>query len=119
MRKEPAEKYDVIVVDVFNSGSIPVHMATIDAIRGYQRVLKPKGVIFFHVSNLFVNLVPVRHANAKSLNLFSRWKQGRFQEPPAIESSLWVAITADAFSNSILKSRFNGQITRAPQTVKP
>jgi spermidine synthase len=49
-------RYDLIVVDVFSSDAIPVHLLTSEAFRGYIDRLAPKGRILFHTSNLYFNL---------------------------------------------------------------
>jgi hypothetical protein len=51
--------YDLLVVDTFNSGAIPVHLLTKDAFDIYLRRLQPDGVLALHISNLHLNLQPV------------------------------------------------------------
>jgi len=46
-------------VDAFSSDSIPVHLITKEALGVYLRHVKPDGIVAFHVSNRFLNLVPV------------------------------------------------------------
>ena len=42
LRKAEKDQYDVLVIDVFSSGSIPVHLVTQEAIAEYFTVLKKK-----------------------------------------------------------------------------
>jgi hypothetical protein len=49
-------RYDLIVVDVFSSDAIPVHLLTSEAFRVYAERLAPQGRILFHTSNLYFNL---------------------------------------------------------------
>jgi len=51
--------FDLLVVDTFNSGAIPVHLLTREAFDVYLRRLKPDGVLALHISNLHLNLQPV------------------------------------------------------------
>jgi hypothetical protein len=58
MERDPPQKFDLISVDAFSSGSIPIHLLTREALRAYQRHLAPGGVIVYNVTNRFVNLAP-------------------------------------------------------------
>jgi SAM-dependent methyltransferase len=51
LEKEPANTYDLLVIDAFSSDSVPTHLLTAEALRGYLRVLKPDGVVLLHLSN--------------------------------------------------------------------
>jgi hypothetical protein len=55
---------DVIAVDAFSGDSIPLHLMTSEAVDAYLARLKPDGIIAFHVSNKFINLVPVLRKTA-------------------------------------------------------
>jgi len=65
LEREPAQNFDVLVIDAFSSDAIPVHLITAEALGIYQRHMKPGGVIAFHVTNRFLNLVPVVEALAR------------------------------------------------------
>ena len=54
----------MLVIDAFSSDAIPVHLITAEALGIYRRHMKPGGVIAFHVTNRFLNLVPVVEALA-------------------------------------------------------
>jgi SAM-dependent methyltransferase len=56
--KEP-QRFDLLSVDAFSSGSIPIHLLTREALRAYRRHLAPGGVIVYNVTNRFVNLAPL------------------------------------------------------------
>lgn len=51
--------YDLLVIDAFTSDAIPVHLLTTEAFRVYSFHLKPGGVLAIHVTNSYVDLVPV------------------------------------------------------------
>jgi SAM-dependent methyltransferase len=59
LEKEPPQGFDLLAVDAFSSDAIPVHLITKEALGAYLRHMKPGGIIAFHVSNRFLNLVPV------------------------------------------------------------
>jgi SAM-dependent methyltransferase len=58
MERDPPQKFDLISVDAFSSGSIPIHLLTREALQVYRRHLAPGGVIVYNVTNRFVNLAP-------------------------------------------------------------
>lgn len=56
---DPASRYDLLMIDAFSSDSVPVHLLTREALALYLSQLKPGGIVVFHVSNRFLDLVPV------------------------------------------------------------
>lgn len=55
--ESPEASFDLIVLDVFSSDSIPTHLVTLEAIRDvYVPRLKPGGVLLMHISNRFFDL---------------------------------------------------------------
>ncbi len=59
LERERAENFDVLAVDAFSSDAIPVHLITREALATYERHMKPDGIVAFHVSNRFLDLIPV------------------------------------------------------------
>jgi spermidine synthase len=63
MERELAEgapgRFDLLVVDAFNSGSTPVHLLTKEAFDIYLGHLQPDGVMALHISNRYMDLRPV------------------------------------------------------------
>ena len=59
LEREPTQHFDVLVIDAFSSDAIPVHLITTEALAVYRGHMKPGGIIAFHVTNRFLNLVPV------------------------------------------------------------
>ena len=59
LEREPPQEFDVLAVDAFSGDAIPVHLITREALRAFLRHLKPEGIVAFHVSNRFLELVPV------------------------------------------------------------
>jgi SAM-dependent methyltransferase len=55
--REPARRFDLLVVDAFTSDSVPTHLLTEEAFRGYLRVLKPGGLVLLHLSNRNLELL--------------------------------------------------------------
>jgi hypothetical protein len=53
------QHFDLLVLDTFNSGSIPVHLVTREAFAVYLQHLNPDGIIALHISNNYLDLRPV------------------------------------------------------------
>ncbi len=51
--------FDLIFVDAFSSDSIPVHLLTQECVELYLRHLSDSGILVFHITNKFVDLLPV------------------------------------------------------------
>lgn len=65
----PDAAYDLVIVDVFSSDHIPMHLATLEAFSVYLRKLSPHGVITWHISNRYLDLTAVAENAARRLNL--------------------------------------------------
>jgi hypothetical protein len=61
--------FDVLVLDVFSSDSIPMHLLTEEAMALYRKHLAPSGVLALHVSNLHLDLAPIVLAHAQRFSL--------------------------------------------------
>jgi spermidine synthase len=59
LEREGPRNFDVLAVDAFSSDAIPVHLITREALAVYLKHVKPDGIVAFHVSNRFLDLVPV------------------------------------------------------------
>jgi hypothetical protein len=72
----PERRYDMIVLDAFSGGSVPVHLLTREAFAVYARHLKPDGFLVVHITNAYLNLYPVvmRQAEALGMRVRSRFQ---------------------------------------------
>ena len=66
---EKPASFDVLFLDAFSSGSIPVHLLTVDAFEEYLRVLDPNGALVVHISNRHLHLEPLLGLAAGELGL--------------------------------------------------
>jgi hypothetical protein len=57
--KEPDGLYDLIIVDAYSSDAIPIHLATVEAMKIYKDKLAPQGAVVMHVSNRHLELFSV------------------------------------------------------------
>ena len=102
LRKQKDAEFDILIIDAFNSGSIPVHLLTVEAFREYFDKLGPQGVLLMHVSNKILELAPVVYSNAGLLGLLACEKalQGNVDEDADV--TFWMALTRDGRAFSLL-----------------
>jgi hypothetical protein len=81
------------VIDAFSSDAIPVHLITVEALDVYRRHMKPDGVIAFHVTNRFLDLVPVVQALANARGMRSVWVDDDGDDAIASRSD-WVLLAS-------------------------
>jgi hypothetical protein len=59
LAEAPAHGYDLILLEAFSSDAIPTHLLTREALALYLSKLADGGAVAFHISNRYVNLLPV------------------------------------------------------------
>jgi len=59
LEREAPQNFDVLAVDAFSGDAIPVHLITREALAVFLRQVKPDGIVAFHLSNRFLQLIPV------------------------------------------------------------
>ena len=93
MERESPQRFDLLAVDAFSSDAIPAHLITREAMAVYRRHLRSGGVVAFHVSNRYLNLVPVVAAAAAEAGL----RAWLVEDVPADDTGLfesdWVLVT--------------------------
>ena len=93
------QSYDVVVLDVFSSDAVPVHLLTREALQVYLRHLAPGGVLLFHISNKYFDLRPIVAALARDAGLAVRAQRHAAGEAALAEGiypSEWVVMSRDA-----------------------
>ena len=98
IEREAASSLDLLSLDTFSSGQIPVHLLTVEAFETYARALGPDGVLVVHISNRHLNLEPVVAQAARRLGLsglVKRHEVGK-DERPLRTSSQVVALARQA-----------------------
>ena len=93
LEREPVQNFDVLAIDAFSSDSIPVHLITLEAVKIYERHMKPNGVIAFHVSNRFLDLKPVVNMIAEARGLNVSWVRDSYDDGST--TSDWILLTKD------------------------
>ena len=96
--KTPLKRYDILIVDAFSGDAIPIHLLTTDAIDEYRKHLADGGIILFHISNRYLDFIPVLFSNANYLNAHACYKNNREKKELGLFASSWFALTWDVRS---------------------
>jgi len=71
LESEPAQSYDLLVVDAFSGDAVPVHLLTRQAMDLYFRHLKDRGILALHITNTHLDLEPVVAAVSRELGKYA------------------------------------------------
>jgi SAM-dependent methyltransferase len=93
LEREPAQQFDVLLVDAFSGDSVPVHLLTREVFAQYFRHLKPDGIVAVHTSNKYLDLAPIVRLGAdfhskQAVRVDSEKDEGR-----GVYSASWVLIS--------------------------
>ena len=85
--KQPADVFDILLIDAFSSDSVPTHLLTTEAVRGYLTHLKPDGVLVLHLSNRNLDLNGPAQAVARAAGGVALIQH--FRTTPATDRGGW------------------------------
>jgi hypothetical protein len=77
IEREPPGTADLLIVDAFSSDAVPMHLLTREAFADYRRLLSPDGLLLVHISNRYLDLMPVVGAAAADGNWQARLRSYR------------------------------------------
>jgi protein-L-isoaspartate O-methyltransferase len=93
-----AGEFDVLMLDAFNSDSIPPHLVSREAIRIYLGKLKPDGMILFHVSSRYLNVSRLVAAVVTDAGLPAYIREDNDESAMGKLASTYVAVGRSAVS---------------------
>ena len=97
-----SNRYDILVIDAFSSGSIPVHLLTREAFQLYDQKLAPRGVLLIHISNRLFELSAVIANLAASIDyygvVFTDGYVSQRDQEAGKDPSIWAILSADETS---------------------
>ena len=105
LEREPGQNFDVLALDAFSSDAIPVHLLTAEAFGTYLRHLRRRGILAVHISNRYLDLVPVVQQAALALSLELRQVENEDDDEAGVYRSDWMLLSASpaAFEGKLLK----------------
>jgi hypothetical protein len=111
-----ANNFDILIVDAFNSDSIPVHLLTRECLQLYWKHLKADGILAIHISNRYLDLLPIivdcREQLGMPVMLFDR----RSADGSEVECT-WVVLSRNG--NFFLNNLVNERMSVWPDDIEP
>jgi len=96
LQQEKPGFYGLIILDAYSSDSVPVHLLSAEAIELYISLLKPEGVLMFHVSNRYVEVGQIVVNTAESLGYVAfvqdHWPRETHLDEMMVNASEWVMV---------------------------
>ena len=112
LEREAPQSFDVLAIDAFSSDAIPVHLITAEALAIYRGHVKSGGIIAFHVTNRYLDLVPVVQKLADAAGLYAVLVADDGQESMGSRSD-WVLLSDS-------EERLDAKpIEEAAETIEP
>ncbi|MBV9341566.1 MAG: fused MFS/spermidine synthase [Acidobacteria bacterium] len=93
LERQAPQEFDVLAVDAFSSDAIPTHLLTREAFQLYLRHIKPAGIIAVHVSNRYLDLIPVVAGAAACLGRPAVVIESGADDARVIYRATWVLVT--------------------------
>jgi len=118
MERQPPQNFDILAVDAFSSDAIPIHLLTREAFAVYIRHLAPDGILAVHVSNRYLDLVPIVARDAAE---FERpaFELSDNPEEDYLSNSTWMLVGGDTHLFVLLGFQGAPVIRRgAPQKLR-
>ena len=96
LEREPAQSFDILILDAFSDDSIPVHLLTREAFDLYFRRLRPHGTMAIHLTNRYLDLFPVVSAGAAEFGHDAKLVRNPADPARHISAADWAIITEAA-----------------------
>ena len=88
-----AQRFDVFAVDAFSSDAIPLHLLTLESMQTYLAHLQEDGILALHVTNRFVDLLPIVQRLADATDLQAIYVENYSDSDRLVNSSDWVLLS--------------------------
>ena len=87
------QRFDVLAIDAFSSDAIPIHLMTYESFQTYLRHLNEDGILAIHVTNRFVDLIPITRRLAEATGLSVIYVENYESSSRMVSSSDWILLT--------------------------
>jgi len=87
------QRFDVLAIDAFSSDAIPIHLLTMESVRIYLAHLEEDGILAFHVTNRYVDLLPIVSRLAAETGMSAIYVENYGSSSRDVSSSDWVLLT--------------------------
>ncbi len=88
-----AQQFDVLAIDAFSSDAIPIHLLTLESLQMYLAHLNTDGILALHVTNRFIDLLPIVQRLAEATGLNAIYIENASSSSRSVSLSDWVLLT--------------------------
>jgi hypothetical protein len=105
LESQPPQNFDLLAVDAFSGDAIPVHLLTREAVVEYFRHIKTDGILAVHISNRYLDLLPIVAGIADELHKTAIVvdDDGSEGKDPAANTWVLLSSTASIFDDPVFK----------------
>jgi spermidine synthase len=96
LESQPPQNFDLLAVDAFSGDAVPVHLLTREAFVEYFRHIKIDGILAIHVSNRYLDLVPIVANIAEELHKPAIVVEDDGSDGKDPAASTWVLLSSTA-----------------------
>ena len=96
LERDTGPLFDILVLDAFLGDSIPIHLLTREAFDLYFRRVKPSGMLAVHISNRYVDLLPLLEKTAADRGVHGLYILSGADAPKRIDPAHWVLLSRNA-----------------------
>ena len=107
---------DLLMLDIFSSDSVPLHMLTREAFALYKARLSPHGAIAFNISNKNMELADAVAASAAANGMVTAVKLDSPQPPHTLRMRAEIAIVTRSFADMNALKLNSGWLIVEPKT---
>jgi spermidine synthase len=93
LEHEPAQAFDILILDAFSGDAIPLLLLTREAMAEYVRHMTADGVLACHISNLHFDLQPVMAGLASEFGFAFAFYESPANLETATKSARWCVMT--------------------------
>ncbi|MEY4978803.1 MAG: hypothetical protein RLZZ352_1073 [Pseudomonadota bacterium] len=120
LEHEPAQGFDLLVLDAFSGDSVPAHLLTLEAVGSYTRHLRPEGWLAFNITNHYLDLRPVMASAAERLGRVAvAYRYRAASTDLYCRSSLWVLLLPPATAQALPAGLQGGEVLQPRPGFRP
>lgn len=93
LERGEGQRFDVLAVDAFSSDAIPIHLLTRESFQAYLGHLNEDGILAIHVTNRYVDLIPIVARLAEAVGLNAIYIENEENESRLVSSTDWILLT--------------------------
>jgi spermidine synthase len=119
IEKTSPASFDLLMLDAFNSDSIPAHLVSREAVQMYLTKLKSNGFLMFHVSNRYMDVESLVSAVVTDAGLVALVRHDDEQQTPLKARSHFVVAASNTAALGSLNRDENWVKVIKPDRVEP